>query len=214
MNRITTSAVAVAAVLMLGLLGGCSTIDPDAPALHGDYSGDGFSGAVAVVRLPGDIPHVPESRGKAARWSSVEMSQVLFLDADCQRQLYSKLPSWAQAIAKEGGWGALAVAVGEGAFVSAFPGADVVRYVLGGLGYGAAAGANTGRYRQDGAEKAAQGYCVMLNAWEAKQRYGILTGLNFVLWYGDGHTSLPAPDNRGVLLPRTTDDPPTPFFIH
>ena len=186
------------ALLLSGLLGGCASIDAagnlhkDPAALSGDYSGKDFSGSFAVVRLPEDIPGVPESHGAHARWSETEKQQVLFFDGDCQKQLFEQLPGWAQAIAKESGWSALAVAVGEGGFAAAFPGAEVTRYFLGGLGYGAAAGLNTGRYRQDGAEKGSIGYCVLLQAWEAKSRYHILQGINFVPWYGNGHTSLPA----------------------
>ncbi len=188
----------LAAFAALSLLGGCASIDAggnlhkDPAALSGDYSGKDFSGSFAVVKLPANIPGVPESNGAHARWSDTEIQQVLYLDADCQKQLFEQLPGWAQAIAKEGGWSALAVAVGEAGFASAFPGAETVRYFLGGLGYGAAAGMNTGRYRQDGAEKGSIGYCVLLQAWEAKSRYHILQGINFVPWYGNGHTSLPA----------------------
>ncbi|MFA7302581.1 MAG: hypothetical protein WC030_02430 [Candidatus Paceibacterota bacterium] len=214
-------ATLVATALLFGLAG-CAAIDAggtirkDAAALHGDYSGEGFSGAVSVVRLPGDIPGVPESAGKTARWSQIEVEQVLYLDADCQRQLFDQLPGWAQAIAKEGGWSALAVAVGQVGFAAAFPGADLARYFLAGLGYGFPAGANTGRYRQDGAEKSAQGYCVVLNAWEAKKRYGILAGINFTPWHGNGHTTLPKAQSAPATqpLPKATevDDMGPPIF--
>lgn len=189
----------IAALAILGLgLGGCAGIDAggnlheDPAALHGDYSGKDFSGSFAVIRAPGDIPGIPASNGKRARWSPIEQKQVLYIDADCQKQLFEQLPGWAQALAKESGWSALATAVGEGGFASAFPGAEVTRYFLGGLGYGASAGLNTARYRQDSSEKGSLGYCALLNVWETKSRYpGNLEGINIVPWFGNGHATLP-----------------------
>ncbi len=208
------------AVLLIGATTGCAvtgaggTIHEDPAALHGDYSGKGFSGSVAVIRLPGDIPHVPESNGKRARWTQVERDQVLYLDADCQMQLYKQLPGWAQAIVREGGWQALATAVGQMALKIAVPELDVVRYALAGMGYGAPSGANTGRYRQDSSEKSAQGYCLIMNGWEAKKQYGILPGVNFIPWVGDGHSELPAAESGGSGhgLPKITNDEPPPFM--
>ncbi len=200
------------AVLAMLSLAACSTINKDPAALHGDYSGKDSSGSFAVILAAGDIPGVPESKGKRARWSDTEVEQVLYLDADCQAQLYEQLPGWARAIVEEGGFSALAVAVGQVGFAAAFPGADLVRYFLGGLGYGAFAGANTGRYRQDSSQKAAVGYCVIMQIWEAKKRYGILEGVNAILWYGDGQSTIPKAinDRKAPTLPRVggNDMPP------
>lgn len=216
MKRII-SLIAVVAMLFLGA--GCAHIDAggtihkDPAALHGDYSGKDSSGSFAIIRDAGDIPHVPESNGKTARWSQVEVDQVAYLDAVCQQQLFEQLPGWAQAIAKEGGWTALAVAIGEGGFAAAFPGAEMARYFLGGLGYGAAAGANNGRIRQDSSEKVAVGYCVLLQVWDARNRYHILEGINVIPWYGNGHTELPGAENSSGKQPLRHvdqgDAPPT-----
>ncbi len=182
------------------ILAACAdpVLKSDPAALHGDYSGKDFSGSVAFVLAPGDIPGIPESKGKRARWSPVEIEQTLYIDADCQSQLYLQLPGVMQALVKEGGWSALATAVGEGLFASVFPGAAVATYMRGGAGIGAATGANTGRYRQDSSVKGALGYCDVLNLWETKYRYpGHLTGINAVPWYGNGQTTLPkAKDSR------------------
>ncbi len=208
-----------AALAALTTLSGCASIDAggnmcgDPAALHGDYSGKDFSGSFAVIRAAGDIPGIPASKGKRARWSKIEKEQVLYLDADCQQQLFEQLPGWAQALAKESGWSALATAVGEGGFASAFPGAEVTRYFLGGLGYGASAGLNTARYRQDSSEKGSLGYCVLLQIWETKNRYpGHLEGINVVPWYGDGHTSLPDATDATTApqLPHTAKRTPLP----
>ena len=138
---------------------------------------------------------------------------MLHLDAHCQAELFKQLPGWAQAIVKEGGWSALAVAVGQGAFASAFPGAQVARYILGGLGYGAFAGANTGRYRQDGSEKGAMAYCMLLQTWESNQRYGILEGILIVPWYGNGQVELPKAADKvdAPTLPRVSGRGRTPL---
>lgn len=195
---------AMAALLLAGCgAGGMENIRKDPAALKGDLSGKDFSGSYAPIRAAGDIPHAPASNGKQARWSQIEVDQILYLDAYCQSELFKQLPKWAQAIAGEGGWSALATAVGEGAFASAFPGADVARYVLGGLGFGFASGANTGRYRQDGSEKGAMAYCMVLQIWEARNRYQILEGISAVPWYGNGTTTLPKATN-------STSDPATP----
>lgn len=183
---------AMTALLVVGCAG-TSIIQEKPAALSGDYSGKDFSGAFVMVPDACDIPGVPESDCKKARprWSSIEKKQVLHIDAHCQAELFQSLPDWAQAIAMEGGWSALAIAVGEAGFAAAFPGADTVRYFLGGLGFGFAAGANTGRYRQEGSEKAAVGYCVTLKVVRAQQRYQILTGLDAVPWFGNSRTTLP-----------------------
>jgi len=214
------SSLILVAILATTILSGCAGIDAggtirkNPAALHSDYSGKDFSGSFATIRLPGDIPGVPESKGKRARWSQTEVEQVLYLDADCQRQLFEQLPGWAQAIVKEGGWSALVIAVGQGGFAAAFPGARMANYALGGLGYGFAAGTNTGRYRQDGSEKSAVGYCVVLNAWEAKKRYGMLQGINFTPWYGNGHSELPKPanDRNAPILPPAMYNGPPPQY--
>ncbi len=188
---------AILAVMMAG----CAGIDAGGN-IHKD--GRNFSGTFAVVKLPGNIPYIPASNGKGARLSQIEIDQILYLDASCQQQLFEQLPGWAQAIVKEGGWSALVVAVGEYGFASAFPGVELVRYFLGGLGYGSAAGINTARIRQDGSEKAAQGYCVLLQVWELKKRYHALEGVSIIPWYGDGH----------VAAPKATDKTSTPTLSH
>lgn len=187
------SRIAILAIAVL-LVGACSTntIKENPAALRGDYSGKDFSGTVAFVSVASDIPHVPSSRGKKPRLSQIEVDQFLHLDAHCQAELFKQLPGWAQAIAKEGGWSALAIAVGQAGFAAAFPGAEIVRYFLGGLGYGAVAGANTGRYRQESSEKGSMGYCVVLEMWAVQNRYpGTLEGFLAVPWYGNGQTTLP-----------------------
>lgn len=208
-----TALLAVTA-LFLGACSSVNTIREDPAALHGDYSGKDFSGAYALVRVAGDIPGVPESKGKKARWSQTEVNQVLYLDAHCQTELFKQLPGWAQAIVKEGGWSALATAIGEGGFAAAFPGAEVARYMLGGLGFGLATGANTGRYRQDSSVKGAQGYCVLLQVWEARNRYHILEGILPIPWYGNGETTLPKASDTAQTptLPHVTNSgaPPLP----
>ncbi len=175
----------VLVITTLGLLGACAST-----STIGDRGGK-FSGAYAVVPAAGDIPYVPASNGKQARWSKVERTQILYLDKYCQGKLFHQLPGWAQAIAKEGGWSALAIAVGEGGFAAAFPGADIVRYMLGGLGYGFTAGMNTGRYRQSTSEKSAQGYCVEQQVRDANHHYHILGGIEIIPWFGNGRTTLP-----------------------
>lgn len=204
--------IALAAITALLLVGCATTIKEKPAALHGDYSGKDFSGSYAIIRAAGDIPHTPKSFGKQARWSQTEVDQILYLDAHCQSELFKQLPTWAQAIVQEGGWLALATAVGEGAFASAFPGADVARYVLGGLGFGFASGANTGRYRQDGSEKGAMGYCMVLQIWEARNRYQILEGINAVPWYGDGTTTVPKATSKAEdpTLPHVSGAFPLP----
>ena len=184
--------LAILASVVLAL-GGCGTkaIKKDPAAPHRDYSGKDFSGAYAVVRVASDIPHVPLSKGKQARWSKIEVDQMLYLDAHCQSELFKQLPDWAQAIVKEGGWSALATAVGEGAFASAFPGVEVAHYVLGGLGFGTAIGANTGRYRQESSLKGSQGYCVLMQVWDVRNRYSILEGILPIPWSGNGAAKLP-----------------------
>ncbi len=176
--------VTVLLLILFGLLGACASTGTI-------RQGNGFSGTYAVVPEAGNIPYVPESNGKQARWSNVELSQVLYLDKYCQEKLFPQLPGWAQAIVKEGGWSALVIAIGEGGFAAAFPGANIARYMLGGLGYGFAAGTNTGRYRQSTSEKAAQSYCVARQVQDAGQRYGILGGIEIIPWYGNGRVSLP-----------------------
>lgn len=171
-------------VLTLGVLGACASTGMT------NNSEEGFSGTYAVVPAAGDIPYVPASKGKQARWSEVERTQVLYLDQYCQGKLFNQLPGWAQAIAKEGGWSALAIAIGEGGFAAAFPGAEVARYMLGGLGYGFAAGTNTGRYRQSTSEKSAQAYCVAQQVKDANHQYHILGGIEIVPWFGNGRTTL------------------------
>lgn len=152
-----------------------------------------FSGTTAFVKLAPDIPGVPVSNGKQVHWSSLEIQQVLHLDASCQKQLYDQLPGQMQALVKEGGWNALAVAVGEGLFASAFPGAQISRYVLGGAGLGAALGTNVGRSRQESSVKIAQADCMMFQMQEARRAYpGTLNGVGVVRWVGNGQTKLPA----------------------
>lgn len=213
--------LAALASLAAIILGACSAIDAggtineDPPALHGDFSGKGFSGAYAVIPAAGDIPHVPASKGKRARISQVEIDQILYLDGHCQSELFKQLPGWAQAIVKEGGWSALVVAVGQTGFASFFPGADLVRYFLGGLGYGFAAGTNTGRYRQDSSEKSSQAYCMILQAWDAKRRYpGTLEGVQIIPWYGNGHIEAPkaTSDAKAPTLPPVKGDEMPPFL--
>ena len=189
-------AILAMAALLAGCGGGVQNIRENPAALRGDFSGKDFSGSYAVVLTAGDIPHAPDSKGKRGRWSQIEVDQVLYLDAYCQSELFKQLPGWAQAIVTEGGWSALAVAIGEGGFASAFPGAEVARFVLGGFGFGFATGANTGRYRQESSAKGAQGYCVLLQVWEAKNRYKILEGVHVVPWYGNGNTGLPKARDR------------------
>lgn len=205
--------LAIVAMLALGACATTDTIKKDPAALKGDYSGKDFSGSYAVIATAGNIPHAPTSNGKQARWSATERDQLLYLDAHCQAELFKQLPGWAQAIVTEGGWSALAIAVGEGAFASAFPGAAVARYVLGGLGYGAFAGMNTGRYRQDGSEKSAQAYCVMMQVWDTRNRYHILEGINVIPWYGNGNTEMPKPtsDAKKPTLPHVSDRGLPPF---
>lgn len=205
----------IAILAMLFGIVGCGSnpvINEKPAALGGDYSGKDFSGSYAVVMTASDIPGVPASKGKKARWSDEEVKQVLYLDAHCQAELFKLLPGWAQAIVKEGGWSALAIAVGQGAFASAFPGAEVARYILGGLGYGAFAGMNTGRYRQDSSEKSSMAYCMVLQAWDANRRYGILEGALIVPWYGNGQVELPKATSKtsDPVLPRASGDRP-PF---
>lgn len=197
--------IAILASITLGACGGTGTIKPDPAALHGDFSGKDFSGAVAFVPVASNIPRVPASNGKKPRLSEVEIEQMLYIDAHCQTELFKQLPGWAQAIAKEGGWSALAIAVGEAGFAAEFPGAEVARYFLGGLGYGFFAGTNTGRYRQESSEKGSQGYCVVLQMWAVQNRYpGTLEGFLAVPWYGNGQTS----------LPKATDSPTAPTLPH
>ncbi len=168
-----------------GLLGGCASTNTES------LQESGFSGAYAIVRAPGNIPGIPESNGKTARWSQIEVKQIDYLDLSCKEQMFKQLPGWAQAIAEESGWAALATAVGEYGFASAFPGVDTVRYFLGGLGYGAFAGINTARIRQDGSKKSSQSICVMQLIQDTNARYHALEGIYAVPWVGDGRTTLP-----------------------
>ncbi|MCR4275890.1 MAG: hypothetical protein NUV90_00700 [Candidatus Parcubacteria bacterium] len=196
MKKITRWIAILASISLFGLISGCATdiagtIKKDPAALHGDYSGKDLSGAFAVIRAPGDIPHLPASNGKRARLSQIEIDQILYLDADCQAQLFEQLPGWAQAVVKEGGWGALATGIGEWAFASYFPGAVVSHYLQGGAVLGAVTGANSGRSRQETSAKGAQAYCVILQLYETKNRYpGTLPGINVVPWYGNGDVGL------------------------
>lgn len=205
--------VAVSALMGFSLMACAGTIHENA-----DGTREYFSGASVPVKLPPNIPGVPESAtpdgGMKVRWATIEIDQYLYLDASCQDQLFNYLPGWAQAIVKEGGWGALATAVGEGAFASAFPGVEITRYVLGGLGFGAAVGANTGRYRQDGAEKASAGYCTTILVYLAQNKYGILEDVGAIPWYGNGRTTLPEPTPGATIPARTAPQgnrrPPLP----
>lgn len=172
-------------------LGG--TIKAEPAALKGDFSGKDFSGGYALVGAAADIPHIPESKGRRARWSQVEEDQVLFLDGHCQRELFKKLPKWAQAYAKEMGWKALAIGVGQGIFAAiAYPGIEIVRVVLAGMGYGAVIGADTARVRQDVGEKSSMATCMSYMVWDTRLRFpGNLEGTYVVPWVGNGHVPLP-----------------------
>lgn len=208
----TLGLIAILATAVLAGCGGNSNIKENPAALHGDYSGKDNSGSYAVIRDRGNIPHVPESNGKQAKWSQDEVDQILHFDADCQSQLYEQLPGTAQAMIKEGGWSALATGIGEGLFAMAFPGAIIRQYIKGGAGIGAVTGANSGRYRQETSEMGALGYCVLLQAWNAKDRYHILRGLSIVPWYGNGKVELPkAVDNTTApTLPYVKSSTPPP----
>ncbi|MDP2665526.1 MAG: hypothetical protein Q8P23_02700 [bacterium] len=209
-----TALVLIASLAIAALVGcgGNSNIKEDPAALHGDYSGKDNSGSYAVIRARGNIPHVPESNGKQARYSQDEVDQILHFDADCQAQLYEQLPGTAQAAFKEGGWSAVATGIGEGLFAMAFPGAIIHQYVAGGAGIGAAIGANSGRYRQETSEMGALGYCMLLQAWDAKDRYHILEGINIVPWYGNGKVELPkaVDSTTATTLPHVQRSTPPP----
>ena len=200
--------------------GGTVTAHP--AALTGDYSGKNFSGTAVPVPDDWDIPGVPESNGKRPVWTALDNEQFLHIDGRCQESLAAHLPSWALTYAREMGWGALAVAVGEAGFAAAFPGADLVRYFLAGLGYGGIVYANNTRIQLNAAEKGIQGYCVTLKTFRAQQDYPgmVMDGWDVIPWNGPGHVSLPkvprdadkAPAFHRPVMGDGTKELPPPFF--
>jgi hypothetical protein len=165
----------------------------DAVENNAQRPGSAWSGTVAAILDPGNIPHVPESNGQSARWSQTELDQLFYLDATCQKQLYDQLPGYLQAMVKEGGWGALFTGLGQGGFSLPFPGADFGMYAEGGAAYGGIAGLNTGRIRQDQGNAVALSTCAMELASMWQNRYHILQGVALVPWVGNGSATLPAP---------------------
>jgi len=196
----------LAAVAVIGL-SGCATIDRNAVEHNQANPGSAYSGHNVAVKLPGDIPGIPESNGKPARLSQAEVDIINHLDASCSTQIAPHVPGYGQAMVKEGVAGAVTTGAGEAAFSLPFAGADAASYGLGGLAYGGIAGLNTGRIREDQAIRVVVSQCARDFVNDVKNRYpGNLEGVYLEPWVAPGSATLPSgseldPVNKVGLTP-------------
>ena len=160
------------------------------------------SGNFGIVRYAG-LSSVPGSQ--PARWSQLEIDQVLELDAACKNQLDPQFPNKVAAIARgaveNSFWGFLGIGGGS----QSLPNTEFLDYGGYGGAAGAASGAFAGSMSYDNARKYAQGYCVSLQTGWA-QNEGALQGIGIVPWVSYGRMRLPeatdAPTDPTTSAPR------------
>ncbi|MBU2103528.1 hypothetical protein KKD81_00370 [Patescibacteria group bacterium] len=169
-----------------------SAIAMSLAACGGNQAADtGFSGSYAVVHYPG-LSSVEGST--PARFSQIEIDQILELDRACRNQLDGQLPGRLQSILQNAGENSIFTAIGVAAGAAlGFTGIEVVDYLAYGAGAGAGSGAFYGNDRHRTAERYAQAYCTATFTWMANERDGALRGIGIIPWTGSGRTTLPNP---------------------
>lgn len=161
------------------------------------------SGNFGVVRYPG-LSSVPGSQ--PARWSQVEIDQLLELNASCINQLDPQFPNRIAVQVRAATENSLLGALGIGGGSRFLPGTKIEEFGPYGGVAGAFSGAFAGGMSYDTAKAAAIGYCTNLLVAMAQNRDGVLNGISIVPWSSYGRMRLPeatdAPTDPTTSAPR------------